>query len=148
MAKVAILVPYREMCELARPLAERASKHFTVMCLEFTRTELVESRVRELESQGCELVVARGAQAQIVKRSNLRMPLVEIRVTTQELGMVMLDLKRELGIACPRLGLVGFANMFCDTAQFNQLFGVDLRLYMVEDTAGLAPATEQSLTYF
>ncbi len=144
MAKVAILVPYREMCELARPLAERASKHFTVMCLEFTRTELVESRVRELESQGCELVVARGAQAQIVKRSNLRMPLVEIRVTTQELGMVMLDLKRELGIACPRLGLVGFANMFCDTAQFNQLFGVDLRLYMVEDTAGLAPATEQA----
>ena len=51
-----------------------------------TRTELVESRVRELESQGCELVVARGAQAQIVKRSNLRMPLVEIRVTTQELA--------------------------------------------------------------
>ena len=48
MAKVAILVPYREMCELARPLAERASKHFTVMCLEFTRTELVESRVREI----------------------------------------------------------------------------------------------------
>ena len=34
--------------------------------------------------------------------------------------------------------------MFCDTAQFNQLFGVDLRLYMVEDTAGLAPATEQA----
>lgn len=109
MAKVAILVPYQEMCEMARPLMDEY-RYIEIMCLEYIQTEQVESRARKLEEDGCELIVARGVHAGIIEHS-VKVPLVEIRVTAQELGMVMLDIKQQLGLLCPRIGLLGFSNV-------------------------------------
>lgn len=142
MAKVGILVPYPEMCELARPMmAEISSEHMTVICLEYTRTDAVARRARELELQGCELLIARGAQASIVKQT-VKIPLVELCVTTQELGLVVLDLKKQLGKPRPCIGLIGFANMICDTTYFNELFEIELHTYMVSSSDELRPAVE------
>lgn len=143
MAKVAVLVPSQEMCELARPLVSQYP-NITPMCIEYSRTDQIEARARELELQSCDLIVARGVQARLVKRS-VKLPLVEICVTTQELGAVMLDLKQALGVPCPHLGLIGFANMICDTTQFNDLFGVELSNYMVGSSEELASSVEQAL---
>lgn len=143
MAKVALLVPYQEMCKLAQPIINQYT-NITVMSLEYIQTAEVEARVRELEEQGCELIIARGVHARIVKHS-VKVPLVEIRVTAQELGMVMLDIKRELGEEYPRIGLLGFDNMFCDTKPFNALFGIDLHTYLVDRGDELAPAVDQAV---
>lgn len=140
MAKVAVLVPYQEICELARPIANQYT-NMTVMSLEYIQTSKVEARVRELEEQGCELIIARGVHARIIKRS-VRVPLIEIRVTAQELGMVVQEIKRELGGGRPQIGLLGFDNMFCDTKPFNALFGIDLHTYLVDRDDELAPAVE------
>lgn len=142
MAKVAVLVPYREMCEMARPLVEEYP-FIDIMCLEYIQTEKVDARVRLLEADGCELIVARGVHAGIVKHS-VKVPLVEIRVTAQELGMVMLEIKQQLGLERPRIGLLGFANMFCDTKPFDTLFGIELRSYMVGRSEELAAAVDQA----
>lgn len=142
MAKTAILVPYQEMCELARPLVNRYD-HVQVISLEYIQTERVEARARQLEEQGCELIVARGVHASIVHRC-VRVPLVEIHVTAQELGLVVLDIKRELGLARPHIGLIGFANMFCETNRFNDLFGIELHSYMVTDSEELPDAVERA----
>lgn len=144
MAKVAILVPYPEMCELARPLTAAASRHMNIICLEYTRTEIVADRARELEAQGCDLIIARGAQASLIKQA-VKAALVEICVTTQELGLVVLQLKEQLQKARPRIGLIGFANMLCDTSHFNVLFGIDLRTYMVESSDELRAAAGQAV---
>lgn len=144
MARVAILVPFAEMRELAAPLLAGVGRHMTVICLEYLRTEAVASRARELELQGCELIIARGAQANIIRHA-VKLPLVELCVTTQELGLVMLQLKEELGCERPRIGLIGFANMLCDTSHFNALFGIDLRTYMVESSEELLGAVELAL---
>ena len=143
MAKVAILVPYREMCAIAHPLLEKPISHIDEVCLEYTQTNQIETRAQELERDGWDLVVARGLQAQIVKRS-VKMPVVEIRITTQELGRVMLDVKKELGLDCPKLGLIGFSNMLPDTSQFNELFGIQLQTYIVRGNTELLDAVEQA----
>lgn len=143
MAKVAVLVPFRELCEIARPLMEQYP-HIQTMCVEYASTDQVGERARALQEQGCELIISRGLHAQII-RTMIHIPMVELRLTTQELGTVLLDLKRELGEERPRLGLIGFENMFCDTSCFNELFGIDLRRYMVEHSNQLAPCTEQAV---
>lgn len=142
MAKVAVLVPYQEMCEMARPLVNEYP-NIDVMCLEYIQTDKVEYRARQLEEDGCELIVARGVQANIIKHS-VKVPLVEIHVTAQELGMVMLDIKRQLRLKCPRIGLLGYPNMFCDTSPFHALFGIELRSYMVGRNEQLTDAVEQA----
>lgn len=142
MAKVAVLVPFRELCEIARSLMDQYS-HIQTMCVEYASTDTVGERARTLEQQGCELIISRGLHAQII-RPMVKIPVVELRLTTQELGTVLLELKQEVGTPRPRLGIIGFANMFCDTTRFESLFGIELRRYMVEHSNQLAPYTEQA----
>lgn len=143
MAKVAVLVPFRELCEIARPLMDQYP-HIQTMCVEYASTDTVGERARALEQQGCELIISRGLHAQII-RPLVHIPVVELRLTAQELGTVLLALKEELGVPRPRLGIIGFANMFCDTTCFEALFGIELRRYMVEHSNQLAPFTEQAV---
>lgn len=142
MAKVAVLVPYREMCEIARPILE-GYPHIQTMCVEYATTDTISERACALEAQGCELIISRGLHAQII-RPLLKIPVLEIRITAQELGTVLVDLKQELGKEHPRLALIGFENMFCDTSCFDNLFGIELRRYMVDHSNQLAPYTEQA----
>lgn len=142
MAKVAVLLPQQRMCEMTSSMVDQFHP-VDIMCLEYIQTEQVADRAKELEAQGCELIVARGVSAAIIKRT-VKLPLVEIRVTAQELGMVMLDIKRELGLDRPRVGLLGSRNMFCDTISFDALFGIELHTYLVEQSEELAPAVEQA----
>ena len=130
MAKVAILVPHLDAQEQMLRLSKQYS-HIDPICVAYVRTDEIEAKALELEGQGCELIIARGVQASIVGHA-VKVPLVEIRVTAQELGAVILDLKRELAVEHPRLALIGFANMMCDTTQFNDLFSVDLQTYLVD----------------
>lgn len=144
MAKVAVLVPNQELCQIAQPLVgEFSSLH--LMTIEYHRTEQIAQRAQELEQQGCDLIIARGVQARMIRRS-IRLPLVEICVSQQELATVMLELKRELGFSCPRIGLVGFRNMFSDTSQFNHLFGIDLHVYAVEENDELSGAVLRAVS--
>ena len=143
MAKVALLLPFPEMCEVARPLAAQYPK-LNIMCMEYIKTEEIAGRARALEQQGCDLIIARGTQARIVKET-VEVPLVEMRVTTQELGRVILQVKRDLGVETPRIGLVTFGNMVRDTGQFDDLFGISFCRYMAASQEELISSTERAL---
>lgn len=130
MAKVAILVPYKEMCELTSELIGNYP-HITPMCVEYIVTEEIEEKAKTLELGGCELIVARGLHASKIKRC-VKLPVVEIRVTAQELGGLVLELHQELGVECPKVGLIGFENTLCDTSRFDELFQMRLQRYAAE----------------
>lgn len=131
MAKAAILVPYKEMCELTSQLIGNYS-HITPVCVEYIQTEEIEKRAKALEQEGCELIIARGLHASKIKRC-VKLPVVEIRVTAQELGGLVLELHQELGVECPKVGLIGFENTLCDTSRFDELFQMQLHRYAAED---------------
>lgn len=146
MAKVAILVPQEEMCALAAPLVSEFS-NISLMCLDYVNyneTYQAVARAKELEEQGCELIIARGVQSRMIKY-NTSVTVVEIQITTQELGMVMMQLRQELQMECPRLGLICFDNMIGDTSHFNELFSVDLRTYFVKSSEELSDTVDQAV---
>lgn len=132
MASVAVLVPYQEMRELAEEMFG-AYPQLVPFCVEYVQNEQVEERARELEKQGCDMIMARGLHAITIKRA-VKLPVVEIRVTAQELGELILDIREELGKERPKIGLIGFENMLCDTSRFERLYTVELRRYLVSGT--------------
>jgi transcriptional regulator with PAS, ATPase and Fis domain len=71
-------------------------------------------------------------------------PVVEITLTGQELGQLVLQTRRELGIVRPKIGLVGFRNMFCDMSSFDALYEIELHEYFVADYNQLENATRQA----
>lgn len=143
MAKMAVLVPYPEMCDMARPIAAQYG-YLSSMCIEYTETDLIQGRAQELERQGCELIVARGLQATLARRA-VKIPVVEIRVTSQEIGMLVKELKQEITAPCPRIGLIGFSNALSDTSSFHALFGIEMPRYMAESSEELARFVDMAL---
>lgn len=131
MARVAVLLPYTEMSGLAQSLL-RHYPHISPTCIEYIQTDQVQNRALELARQGCDLMIARGLQARLIQQC-VRLPVVEIRAAAQELGALILDLKKELRIEQPPIGIISFANMLCDTSRFQELFQVQLRCYLVGD---------------
>ena len=142
MAKVAILLPQAKMCALTAELLPEYP-NISPVCLDYVETQFAVSRALEVEPQ-CDLIIARGVQARLIKH-NTSLTVVEIQITTQELGMVMLELRRELGVECPRLGLICFRNMIGDTSYFNDLFGIDLKCYFIESHQELSYAVSQAM---
>ncbi len=132
MAKIAVLVPRQEMQVMAEQLIG-SYKNLTPLCLEFVKTMDVARRATELEAEGCDLIMARGFQATIIKQT-VQLPVVNIIVTTQELGILALQLKDEVGVLHPKIGLIGFENMFSDTARFEDLFDVEIVRYTIPET--------------
>lgn len=125
---------------MAAPLVAEFS-NLSLMSLDCVETHQAVPRAQELAAQGCELIVARGVQSRMIKY-NTSLPVVEIEITTQELGMTILDLKRELGVERPRLGFISFDNVVGDTSQFSELFGVDWRTYFVKNSEELRSAVD------
>lgn len=142
MAKIAVLVPYPAMCDLACPMVEKFS-NIEPMCIEYTETEQIRQRAMTLEQQGCELIIARGLQATLARQA-VKIPVVEMRVTAQEIAKLVLELKEELGAARPKICLIGFSNMFCDTSCFHSLFGIEMPRYMVENTGELSQLVDKA----
>lgn len=146
MAKVAILLPREEMCALVKPMMEEFT-NMSLMCLDCIHhndTSQAVSRALEMEAQGCELIIARGVQSRMIKY-NTSVSVVEIQITTQELGVVLLELKEELGIPTPRLGVICFDNMLGDTSSFNRLFGIDLKTYFVKNSEELSLMVDKAI---
>ena len=106
MASMAVLVPYQEMCPLAEEMFG-AYPSLSRVCVEYVRNEQVERRAQELENRGCDILMARGPHAIRMKRA-VKLPVVEIRVTAQELGELVLDFREELGQNRPKISLIGF----------------------------------------
>lgn len=149
MAKTAVLLPRPEMQAISEELI--GSYHYLdPMCIEYIQTQNVCIRAKELEEQGCELIVARGLQAALIKQS-VKVPVVGILVTAQELGLLIRHLVRETGLIHPKIGLIGFENMFTDTSRFDELFDVEMVRYLIpehttSDTAQmLSDLTDQAI---
>ena len=142
MANIAILVPQLGLREMAAELVQQVG-HFSVSAVEYVRTDMVEERARQLEVQGCNLIVARGYQAALIKNA-VRLPVVEIRTTTQELGMLVIELRQMLGSELRRIAVINFANMLCDTTNFSDLFQVELTQYSTNTSAEMLLAVEQA----
>ena len=134
MAKTAILMPYPELLELAGSLVPEYPR-LEPMCIEYVSTSRVRARARALEEKGCELIIARGLQARIARESVV-IPVIEMRTSTQELASMILELREKLGSEDgmpPRLGVIGFFNMFHSMDRLGELLNVDLRTYLVTD---------------
>lgn len=133
MALAAALVPYPEMCSSAREIS-RLFPSLPILTIEHVESDTVAARAKELERDGCDIIISRGLHAALIKDAT-HIPVVEIHVSMQDLGVLVLDIKKRLGKSSPRIALIGFENMMCDTSDFRRLFGVTVDRYMINATS-------------
>lgn len=135
MVKIALLVPNGEMLEIAKGIAEKRNMNIEYMKVIETVDAVNEARMA-IEA-GVHIIIARGLQAKLIKNYT-NIPLVEMRLHTQEIGLLIKKAKAIVKKDLPRVGLIVFENMLCNTSHIEELFGVQLfitYLDKMEDTA-------------
>lgn len=125
MARVVFFVPYSDLLESARRIgSEYPDLNVTVA---YVHTEQVKDRAREFEREGCDIIIARGAQANIIKRT-VKLPVIEFKASPQAISQTIFSIRKGLGER-PKIGLIALANTIPDVSCFSELFDVSLNVY-------------------
>lgn len=85
-----------------------------------------------LEAADVDVLVARGATAEIIMKSPVMTPLVEIPVSGQDLAKVLREAKQRTGLPRPRIALMAFPAIQRDLEVFASLLDINLDIYDVK----------------
>lgn len=130
MANIAVFVPRKYMLEQVERIA-REQELDLLMARVIDNSEAV-AQAREAIELGAQIVVARGLQALNIRKYT-NVPVVEIMLTAQELGLLITKAKKLVHKEHPSIALIGYRNLLSDVTYFNEIFDVDLTAYYVDD---------------
>jgi|LFRM01.1.fsa_nt_gb PAS domain S-box-containing protein len=142
MAKMVFFSPLEEITDQARRVMERLDIRDVEIRLVSSSNAV--SQARKAAEDGAEIIIARGNHASLIKRYT-NIPVVEIVLTAQEMGLVITKAKELLKKENPIIAVIGFSNMFCDMSHFDEIFGIRLRTYLVKYTEELRNAVTQAV---
>ncbi len=123
MAGIAVFLPSEIMRQQAQELLEKTDNH--VIINKTTTIDNIVEETRKAIEMGANIVVARGHQACDVEQYT-NIPVVEVVMTAQELGLLIMKAKKKVNKSFPVIGLFCWKGMLCDTTYFEQLYDVKL----------------------
>jgi len=142
MAEITLFVPREEMLQQAHNIVQ--ADNFNIKEMKVINTSDSVSEARSALARGANIIIARGYQASLIKHYT-NIPVVEIQLTGQEMGLLITKAKQIVKKERPVIGVVGFSNMFCDMTYFNQIYQIELRTYLAPDAEGLHSAIQQAI---
>ena len=134
-AKIALLAPNAVLGERTLRIAEELDMASSVTVYD-GHLQVVLEKAKKLEAEGVDVFVARGTSAEVLLRSTIRTPIVEIPVTGQDLAKVLRDAKVLTGLDRPRIALLAFASIHRDLEVFAGLLGIRLDVYDISSDVG------------
>ena len=134
MGKTILLVSREEMLHQAHNILQE--KKYTIHGMRVISTENAVMEARKAIADGASIIIARGLQASLIKQYT-DIPVVEIVLTAQEMALLVMRARQIVAKSRPVIAVVGFRNMFCDMSYFDELYGIDLRMYFAEQGAQL-----------
>ena len=140
MANIALFVPRERMYEQAQQASKDEGVH--LFLLKVVSTSEVLNAARFAVQSGADIIVARGMQAHLIKM-HTSFPLVEIRYTGQELGVLVACAKKLSVKKRPTIACIGFDNLFSDMSYFGKLYNIKLLVHCVNHPDKISPAVEK-----
>ena len=125
---IAFLAPYEEILTTGRQVIEDLGFSHKVHCCLGGLDKGVEI-ARTLENQGIEAIVTRGGMAELISKSDVQVPVVEIPITFQDLAESLVEAKKLTGLDSPRIAVLAFRNMIHSIEVFAKVMDVQLMIY-------------------
>lgn len=88
---------------------------------------------KKLENEDIDVIVSRGGTASVIIESKVRIPVVEIAITGQDLAQVFHEAKITTNLSSPRIAILGFKNTIRDIEVFTEILGIQLTSYLCEE---------------
>ena len=97
----------------------------------------------KLNRDDIDVIICRGGTAELIIESGIRIPVVEIPVTGQDLAQAFHEAKRLTDLDRPKVAIVAFGNMVYDIESLSTILGIDLTIFPLEKAEDLAEKVEQ-----
>ena len=128
MGKIVLFLPDEDMIEQAMQILRNEEYHVDI--IKKVETSHIVEEARQVIAEGAEIIIARGNQAMYIKQ-NLTIPVVDIRATGQELGLLLTEAKKISEKEYPTVLVIANKNMLPDTTHFGEMYGINLKIYTV-----------------
>lgn len=147
MANIGIIAPTEQLFDLTLSVAREMGMQDDVIVRLGNLAEGV-AVAREMETDGVQIIISRGGTAEFIARAGVRVPVISIALTCQELSQVVYDAKSITALARPRIAFVCSDNLNQDVELFAQVLGIDFSVHLVVGTyestlAAIARAREE-----
>lgn len=136
MAKLGVLFPFQEMIDIANNII--GEENIDVVYMNSVTTANAVNEARKAVELGADIVVSRGYIASLIKK-NTNIPLIEVRIHAQEIGLLIKKAKKMTQKEHPYIGIVSYRNMLSDLSCMEELFDVRIAISYLK-------SMEESLT--
>lgn len=100
--------------------------------LNFCQLSNATALAHHLQSQDTDVIIARGGLAQLIIDANIKIPVVEVVFTGQDLAYVFQEAKIKTGLSSPKVAFIAFDNMVADVEMLATILNIDLTIYRLE----------------
>ncbi|WP_312562508.1 sigma 54-interacting transcriptional regulator [Anaerospora sp.] len=145
MFKIAFIAPDKQLFLQGKKIIRELGLQDKVS-LHLARLKRGIRLAKTLEQQGVEVIVCRGGTARVIIKSRIRIPVVEIPITGQDLAQVFHEAKRITGLTRPKVAMMAFDNMVYDIEILSTILGIDLTIYHLEKTEDIPARIEEAAT--
>lgn len=142
MGKIALMVSREEMIYQAHNILQE--KKYEIQEMKVVKTEDTVLEARQMIAAGATIIIARGLQASLIKQYT-DIPVVEIVITAQEMGLLVTRAKQILRRPRPRIAVVGFRNMFSDMSYFDTLYDIELSAWYASGDRSLRQVADAAV---
>ena len=135
MGRISVLVPTEEMVHLSHNILQEG-RFSDIQEVIQVSTEDAVAQARQAAARGSSILVARGLQAALIKR-HTSIPVVEIVISAQEMALLIQRARQLILKERPTIAVAGNQNMFCDMSRFEDIFHINLQLFLAQDDEDL-----------
>ncbi|MEL7565254.1 MAG: sigma 54-interacting transcriptional regulator [Dehalobacterium sp.] len=139
MKEIALIAPYEELADLARLVMGEMKEEIEIKTALLDEGTII---ARELEAQGCQVVISRGATAKKIKESGRAISVVEIRLTGYDLMRALAEARTE----GKRIALIVFEDMVYDSCSMGNILGIDVHEYLLKSESDISAAVNRAVS--
>lgn len=139
MPKIVLIAPDKQVFLQGKALIEEIGSGVE-MDIYLAREGRAIALARKLENGNVSVIISRGGTARLIVQSNVRIPVVEIPVTAEDLVFMLREAKRITSLAHPRVLMAVFTSWLRDAQTVAEIMGIELTVYPREteaDTQGV-----------
>jgi len=128
LPKIAFIAPDKQLfLQGKRIIQELGLDHKFVLYL--ARLNRAIRLARKLQNEDVDVIVCRGGTAKLVIESKVRIPVVEIPITGQDLAQVFHESKKITGLPHPKVAILAYSNMVNDIEILSNILAIELIIY-------------------
>jgi transcriptional regulator with PAS, ATPase and Fis domain len=125
LSKIAFIAPDKQLFLQGKKIAQELGLSGEVFVY-LARLKRAVRLAERLQHDGTDVIISRGGTAKLIIEAKVKIPVVEIVITGQDLAQALGQVKKITGLAHPNVLILGFSNMMQDIETLADVLNIKL----------------------